>query len=280
LKIDTPTAHDENLVFPLLQRMSNLESLSLYFTIDYHEKSKFVDGNDLKRNILDHLLYLNELTFRIDSCILNQNYFPSNKEIENTFTNFNGIQVISYIDYFRNGAYGECHMYSYPYTMKSFSRITNHFPGGLFQSVRQITLFDNYSFATEFFIRISQSFPLLEFLSLKNEHAQEEVKQFERSSNKNLIIIYPRLIKLNLVEAHNDYVQLFLDHTKTYLKNKITLDIEYNDLQTVTHGFTRETTRLNCTKVTRLERCSGFKMTEKFKAYFPHLNLQSISPYY
>ena len=42
--------------------MSNLESLTLYLLVDdYYRKTRFVDGNDLKKDLLDHLPRLNQL---------------------------------------------------------------------------------------------------------------------------------------------------------------------------------------------------------------------------
>ncbi len=194
--------------------MPNLESLALYLRIDYTGKRKFLDGNDLKKNILDYFPYLNKFMFSIYSSILHQSCCPSNEDIQETFANFRDIQVISRVDYYENKTYGQCHIYSYPYTMKYYENITNNFPGGLFKSVREISLIDQRPFEKEFFLRISQSFPFLKILVLKNKQAQQH-KQSQRSINENnqhdSIITYPHLFKLDLYKAHDDYVELFLD---------------------------------------------------------------------
>ncbi len=53
--------------------------------------------------------------------------------------------------------------------------ITNNFPGGLFMSIRRWTVYDTvYSFEHNFFVRLSQSFPLLKILSLQNTTEQEK----------------------------------------------------------------------------------------------------------
>ncbi|CAF3267690.1 unnamed protein product, partial [Rotaria sp. Silwood2] len=52
--------------------------------------------------------------------------------------------------------------------------ITNNFTGGIFEYVKKISLFDEYAFEHEFFIRISRSFPLVEKLSLSNTVPQKQ----------------------------------------------------------------------------------------------------------
>ena len=62
--------------------MSNIEKLGLYLTI--YVNDKFIDGNDLKKNIINHLPQLNIFTFDIRSrmFINNQMNVPSKKDIE------------------------------------------------------------------------------------------------------------------------------------------------------------------------------------------------------
>ena len=92
--------------------MSNLEQLGLYFAC-FREKL-FVDGNDLKTNIINHLPRLKTLAFNICSFIYRYN------------------QIISCLDYFLDENEGQCYVYSYPFTMRNYQRITNNFSGGLF----------------------------------------------------------------------------------------------------------------------------------------------------
>ncbi len=89
----------------------------------------------------------------------NQIDLPSNEDIQRTFRDN---RIISYVDYFPKTRIGRCHVYSYPYKWKDYNNITNSFPGGLFKYVRKISLSDERPFEHEFFLRISQSFPLLE----------------------------------------------------------------------------------------------------------------------
>ncbi|CAF1050214.1 unnamed protein product [Rotaria magnacalcarata] len=66
------------------------------------------------------------------------------------------------INYFPEANECHCHIYSYPYTLTYYHNITNNFPGGLFKYVRQVSLYDEYPFEHDFFLRITQSFPCME----------------------------------------------------------------------------------------------------------------------
>jgi hypothetical protein len=61
--------------------MSNLEKLGLNLTINVDEK--FIDGNNLKKNILYRMSQLNQFTFDIRSllCINNGMNLPSKEDI-------------------------------------------------------------------------------------------------------------------------------------------------------------------------------------------------------
>ena len=140
------------LIVPLLHRMINLEELDLYLVV-YCEK-RFIDGNDLKDNIINHLPQLNKFTFNIRSCLrLNdQIYLSSNEDIQHTFKDFKNNKIISCVDYFQDVNIGQCHIYSYPYKVKYYEYITNNFPGGLFKYVREVSLYDEHPFEHEFFL--------------------------------------------------------------------------------------------------------------------------------
>ncbi|CAF5222903.1 unnamed protein product, partial [Rotaria magnacalcarata] len=100
LHYDEETKAYDELIVPLIQRMSNLEKLDLCFTVI--SKPTFVDGNDLKKNIINHLLKLKKFSFNIRSIIDldNQTNLPSNEDIQQTFQDFQDNQIISCIDYF------------------------------------------------------------------------------------------------------------------------------------------------------------------------------------
>jgi hypothetical protein len=193
--------------------------------------------------------------------------FPSNEDIHRTFTSFKDYQVISRVDYFPKAGYGQCHIYSCPYTLTHYDNITNNFPGGLFNTVQEIELFDERPFEHEFFIKISQAFPFLKELTINNAERQKS-----NNENRNFSIIkYSHLTKLRLLRVHDDYAEQFLLDTKTCLLNYIHLSICYDQLQRVTQNFTRNTTRNNCSKVKNLRLCGLSQLPKQYNTYFPHL---------
>jgi hypothetical protein len=141
--------------------MSNLEHLILHLELD--PVDMFVDGNNLKNNILNYMPRLKKFSFNICSVISLRNQISlfSNDDIQRTFTNFPGNRIISCVDYFPELRRNHCHIYSYPYALKYYYNITNHFPGGLLKCVRDTSLVDEHPFKHEFFVRIAQAFPLI-----------------------------------------------------------------------------------------------------------------------
>ncbi|CAM4982413.1 unnamed protein product [Rotaria socialis] len=80
---------------------------------------------------------------------------------------------------------------------------------------------------------------------------------------------YYNLIDLHIDRAHDDYIDEFLCNAKTYFQNNILLDIDYKVLQRVTHDFTRDDTRINCTKVNELSLSENVKDSKSVQDYFP-----------
>ncbi|CAF0749582.1 unnamed protein product [Rotaria sordida] len=163
--------------------MSNLEKLVLARIV--WTKKTLIDGNNLKLNIINYMPLLNKFTFNIHSSTHFYTKFnlPSNEYIQETFKDFKNKQIISSVDYFKEKEYSQCHIYSYPYQSIYYNNITNNFPGGIFEYVREISLFDERSFEHEFFFQISQSFPFLEKLTLINQKPQYN-KQLRKSKSK------------------------------------------------------------------------------------------------
>ncbi|CAF1414465.1 unnamed protein product [Rotaria sordida] len=229
----------DEIIIPLLHRMSNLEILMFICSF----------------------IHLN-----------NKINLPSNKDIQYSFKDFNYNQIISCVNYFRETQCGECHIYSYPYTLRHYYYIRNNFPGGLFKCVRQVSLYDEHPFEHEFFLRIQKSFPLIEKLTLYNKKRQNN-KQY-RKSKENIehlsIVEYPYLTNLTLYNTHYDYIEEFLLDTKTCLTNGVYLSLNYKSLKKVTRNFKRNATRINSNKVNRLHISGEFKITEHLKNYFSH----------
>ncbi|CAF3949473.1 unnamed protein product [Rotaria sordida] len=266
-------AYDE-LIIPLLYRMSNLEKLDLNLSLSM--KKAFVDGNDLKKNIINHMLRLDKFTFNICSVLHldNEINLPSNEDIQNTFHDFKNSHIISCLDYFQEQQSSQCLIYSYPYRSKFYKYITNNFSGGLFKCVREISLFDVHPFEHEFFLRISQSFPFMQKLALRNYKPQNnKLCKESKNDNQDLSIIkYPHLTNLTLSRSHDDYVEQFLLDTKTCLPNNVHLNVTYQTLERVTHNFTRDATRINCQKLKSLS-INPIRIFKHVKNYFPHTEI-------
>jgi hypothetical protein len=245
--------------------MVNLEKLHLQLIC---QRDKFIDGDDLKTNIINHLLRLNTFTFNIRT--INYSFYEndllSNEDIQQTFKDFKSNQVISCVDYFQEARYGECHAYSYPYKSKYYYMITNNFPDRLFECVRIVSLFDERPFEHEFFLRIAQSFPLMKKLTVINRKAQKN-KQCRKSENLS-IIEYHHLTELCLLNAHEDYHEEFLLDTETCLPNGVYLRIDYRSLEKVTHNFERDATRINCSKINYFYGKNVIQFPKHFKDYF------------
>jgi len=250
--------------------MSNLEQLSLYLSVD--RNNRFIDGDDLQKDIINYMGRLNQFRFNIRSTILltDQIDLLSNEDIEHSFKDFSNKQIISCVNYFLEAKKGQCHIYSYPFTMTSYENIANNFPGGLFTCVCEVSLFDEHRFEHEFFIRIAQSFPFMKKLTIANQKPQK-AKQYRKLKHNNedlSIIKYPHLKYLDFHDSHDDYVEQFLLDTKTCLPYSVDLYINYKPLKRVTHKFTRKATKINCAKVRYICFDRIFRFPKHFKDYF------------
>ena len=255
--------------------MSNLEKLHLNFYAEM--KTMFIDGNKLHEDILNHMPQLIQLTFDIRSYLLHCNLtdLPTNEELQRTFHNFSNERIISYIDYFPFRRHGWCSIFTYPYTRTEFGYVSNHFPGVRCESVREIRLFDEqHSFEYEFFLRICQSFPFVEKIYIIYSKPPKE-KLFKESNQDNphfSMIEFPHLTCLILYGAHDDYIELFLDHTRVSLSNNVHLNVDFEPLKRVTYHFTRDMTRINCQKLKSLY-LNGYGLPKYARHYFPHTKI-------
>ena len=103
---DDTSGYDE-LIVPLLHRMINLEKLDLS-SVGLVTKS-FIDGNNLKQNIISHIPLLKKFTFNIRSIwYYSPMNIPSNQDIQQTFKDFKDVQIISCVDYFEKRKYSQC----------------------------------------------------------------------------------------------------------------------------------------------------------------------------
>jgi hypothetical protein len=265
----------DELILPLLHRMSNLEKLDL--SLPVQTEKPFIDGHNLTLNIINHMPLLNIFTFniRLSTTFYNEMNIPSNEYIQQTFRDFQNKQIISSVDYFPGSKFSQCHFYSYayPYQLRNYDWITNNFPGGIFKSVRHVSLRDERSFEHEFFLQIAQSFPFMETLTIMNKKPQNN-KQFRKSKNQNQdlsIIEYPYLLDLDLYHAHKDYHEQFLSDTKTYLPNNVSVCMDYRLAKKVTRNFRSNATRSNCAKMMFVSFRNESKYPDHMKDYFPRV---------
>jgi hypothetical protein len=155
--------------------------------------------------------------------------------------------------------------------MNFLYRLTNSFPGGLFNFVHKVSLFDEHPFEHEFFIRIAQSFLLLRTLSIDNVSPQNH-KQYQHLNKDHCslpVIKYTHLTLLCFHVVHEDYIEQFLIDTKTCLSNYISLRVYYPSLEKVTNNFTRDTTPINCAKVNYIHDIDKLNLPNSFHTYFP-----------
>jgi len=249
--------------------MSNLEKLHL--NIDVSMKKTFVDGNNLNTNIINYMSRLNKFTFNIRSYLDDINLFdlPTNEDIKQTFNDFKTNHIISCVDYFPSQHSGWCSIFTYPFPFKSYIYVTNNFPSVLCRSVREIVLHDERPFEYEFFLRTSHSFPFVEKLFLSNCNRPKK----HYLDNQDLSMIkFHHLTYLSLYGAHDDYIELFLDGTKTSLLKNIHLNVCSKALERVTCRFTSHTTRINYEKIKSL--CLyGCVLSTYARNYFPHAEI-------
>lgn len=250
--------------------MVNLERLVLNICV-YDDE--LVDGNQLKNHWTNSLPRLKTFIFNIRSLFstIDEPDLPSNEDIQCTFADLKADRVISYVDHVET--HGQCHYFSYPYQCYFCDFITNQFPDGLFESVREVSLYDERPFEHEFFLRIGKMFPLLEILSLTNLTPQ---RQKSVNNKKDLPMVeYPHLTELNFNCAHDDYMEQFLMHTKTVYPNDIDFWGDYESLERVTRCFTRKSMRINCAKMKHLyfyDRCRS-QISNRLQNYFPHAKI-------
>ena len=82
-------------------------------------------------------------------------------------------------------------------------------------------------------------------------------------------IEYPHLNRLDVRLAHRDYVEQFLNETKTFIPCLKELAVSVYDLKAVTKDYTRKETRRNCAKVEYIDTLLLSECTEDFLLYFP-----------
>ncbi|CAF2337364.1 unnamed protein product [Rotaria sp. Silwood2] len=258
-------------ILPFFRRMSNLEELTL--DIMNADRNTFVDGTQINNKILVHMPRLNKFTFHIctKTELHHLVHYLSSDDIQRTFTNI-GYQHVDCILYYTAGR-AICHVFSLPFVFDHLEYIGNTFSPIVFIHVISLTVHDRAPFKHEFFVRIARFFPLLKKLHIFNFKSQTEISDKLNSLDHELcsIVEYPYLISLSLFMSHIDYVEQFLNETKTLLPRLTQLKVDYDKLTIVTENFTRDITRLNCAKVKKIIIPETLVHSKDFYVYFPLL---------
>ena len=268
------------MIIPLLQRMINLEELTLYLSIIRFD-SNYIDGTQLQDDILSFMPRLTKFTFSLETAIVkkkNDLVLSSDEDIRRSFIGRGFGPVGSHLDIFakENGSEGHAYslpykfysrsqIYSLPYQFSDFLFLSNSFVNRTFEKVQTLCMADMHSFEHEFFQTIARSFPLLKRLIIFNDEPQR-AKQQSRT-----LITFRNLFYLDLQSAHIDYVEQFLVDQYCHLPCLLVLRVNYSSLAHVTKNFTNDSTRLACSKLKYLAIDEPFIRPEHFHQYFSSL---------
>ena len=254
--------------------MFNLEKLTLSFCV--RRRILFIDGIYLKSEVLSLMSKLNRFQFDIscDRTIVDSTSKPTSDFIRRTFIE-NGYDADCYIDNPRDDI-GRYHIYSLPFTMDRIHSIKSRFPGGNFVNVRILRVWDlDRSFEHAFFVKISRSFPMLSELTVSNTIERLGKPSWALTKSKQLpsIIEFPHLIELHLLHVHIDYVEQFLSNFNTHVPSLNKLYMKYQHLVSVTNNFTRNETRMNCSRLKTIifDKPIHLAHSKDFYLYFPCL---------
>jgi hypothetical protein len=245
--------------------MINLKELTLFLSI-LKSYSTYIDGIQLHDQILIYMPQLNKFTFSINTGVINHDIqinLQSNEDIKRSFIGKRYGQVGSYVDNREEHNVGMSHVYSLPYRFEYFLALNNSFKGDMFDTVQCLTMIDGRPFEHNLFKLISQCFPLLKELRVIN-HQPQKNKQ-----HSSILIIFPHLILLNLIEAYVDYAEQLLCDKYTHLPTLLDLCIESKSLQMITNNFTNNSICRNCAKIKKLQ--GNCLRPMNFRQYFPLL---------
>ena len=272
------TYYFDALITPVLQRMINLEELSLCLTINRFEVMGYLDGVQVRDNVLRHMPRMKKCHFSIETRIVKEIgdlTLASNDEIQRSFIGHPFGSVGSFVDVFAKSDgtrthvhslshefHSRCHIFTLPYGFTDFSYLSNSFPGGLFERVHFVSLVDVRPFEHHFFRLIAHSFPSLEHLHITNDVPQASKQP------TNTPIIFPRLRYLGIVSCHLDYAKQFLIDEHCQLPRLRILHINGPSLKAVTNDFTNAATRLTCSRVKFLGMPEAFDKPEHWYDYF------------
>ncbi|CAF4923557.1 unnamed protein product [Rotaria sp. Silwood1] len=262
-----------NHILPLLRHMSNIEQLNLLLI--FENQTTFINGKHIYDEIIVHMSRLRIFNFCFCTFMLLCQSIDhlSKDDILETFSN-NIYQQVDCMIRYRDTAI-KYHVFSLPFMFDYLPFIDNKFLNIIFNHVIRLEVDDGIPFEHEFFMRISLSFPSLKLLRVLNLKPQTSISSNLSSNDNQLhstIIEFPYLTSLNLLSAHYDYVDQFLNDKKARLPCLTKLAVSDDKLRIVTKEFTNERTRLNCMKVKQLNLGRHRNIdSEDFHVYFPLL---------
>ncbi|CAF1294371.1 unnamed protein product [Rotaria sordida] len=267
MKVYRNISNYKECIVPLLQRLSNVEYLTLLLAINGTRSrlDHFVDGFDLEKDIVSYMPYLHQFNFHIRTIFQNATHVEINT-IRESFLKYQQESIGCTVDYFNNN-YGQCQIYSLPFIGNRLDFISNRFPlfdiNNTFSMVTMLLLFDDVKpFENLFFARIARDLPYLKTLEMFNGLEQQE-KTIVTTNN----LEFTHLSTLILFDIHMDYAELFF--YQSHLPRLIELAI-HKDILLAIITQNQQQARDNCSKVEHL--VSSEKLNDSIDAvrnFFP-----------
>mgnify|MGYP003384822308 CR=1 FL=1 len=251
--------------------MPNLEELALCLQV-IRSNMPLIDGSALSNDLLVHMPKLNKFSFYVHTMVLtmNSNYIcASHDEFKRSFVAKIFPRVDSFVEDNRHTRCVYSCVYSLPYAFDFFYIFSGSFRGGTFESVEFVFVFGERAFEHEFFASISQSFPSLRKLVVRNWRSG---KMKQHSSTP---IAFPRLRILDVTGSHSDYAEQFLLKSRACVPQLAEICINYDVLAKVTNRFTVGLDQLNYNQSTTFvmdeDEDEGRVHPQHFRMYCPLL---------
>ena len=254
--------------------MTNLEELTLYLPIK--GVSTFISPTHLDREILVQMPRLHTFTFYFATqhvVARSTDIGKLNSYVQQSFNNVKYGWVTSMVSHVASDEV-ICHIFSLPFKFPFLQCVGKDITNGVFNSVTHLKLCEHNEYRYEFFFRLSDAFPFLQKLSLRNKKPPFWKLKDVHLRHKDWCshVEYPHLISLDIKHVFPDYAEYFLNDTKIRLPRLKELEIADDNLKDVTQNFTRDGTRWNCSKVNRLIVLGELIPSKDVYNYFPSLS--------
>jgi hypothetical protein len=201
----------EECVVPLLQRLTNVEHLTLLLAIGIvtDRPDHFIGEFDLEQHIVSYMPNLRQFKFHIRSRFKNAPHVAADT-IRQSFTKQQRHSFDRVLDYFNNN-YGQCQIYSLPFIGTRLDFISNRFPlfdiNNTFSMVTNLLLFDDVQpFESIFFARLTRALPRLKTLEIINKCEQQE--ETAMTTTNNLEFVNLSTLILFWIMLNNFFVEL------------------------------------------------------------------------